>query len=222
MKNLRMIFPVVATFVLLFSSCLQDDNSSEPPCRSNELGEIHLSKEAEDFLPIKEGEKIIFINQYNSELRFDHEIKRGEGKPVNVNFLCSDDYYFDRTISRYDYYKTHNKLHILTSEYDGHELTARVFVGEDTSSIDTNNERIEVGFNRRAIAIYDIQEESFEETFGMNVAEKLDTIELNGKTFSNVLRIQNDNFERTIYVKKEVGIIGFEVDVKVYVLKKLM
>ena len=222
MKNLRMIFPVVATFVLLFSSCLQDDNSSEPPCRSNELGEIHLSKEAEDFLPIKEGEKIIFINQHDSELRFNHEIRRGEGKPVNVNFLCSSDGFFDTTVNIYEYYKTHNKLHILTSEYDGHELTARVFIGEDKTSVDTNNERIEIGFNYRAIAIYDIQEESFEETFGKNVAEQLDTVELNGKTFNNVLRIKNDNYEKTIYVQKGVGIIGFELGNKVYVLKELL
>lgn len=219
MKRLKLISSIATMFLFLFTSCYKSDEFTSTACKNIKIGEVKLSKRAKNFIPIREWKISTYVDRFGHEIDFVHTVTIEDGERINVNYLCSEDGYFDTTVNYYEYYKTYEKVNLMVSSDGEYTFRIRAYTVNEEESIDTVDERIMFSIaGSRVTGLYDIGKETFED-YLTNVMEKLDSVELNGKTFNDVLFVRDEDNNDALYLKEGEGIIGFKSKGKIFILK---
>ncbi len=221
-----MIFPVVAMFVFLFSSCNKDEENfglqDSDSCRDIELKNIKLSDESEEIVDYKDEKKYRFVNQHGHTVTFESELTRARGEDIVVEVIGERDSFLGGKVDCTKHYRTNNKKCFLESDDIDYHLKISAYVDSYSSTADALKEVIHFSLigDEGVTGFYRITDDDFDYVVSSTTAKQFDSIQLNGRGFSNVLRAKKvaNNAVSILYLQKEKGIIGFEVEGNVYVL----
>lgn len=208
MKNLTPLLAFLILFIT-FSSCI---NRGCPP--DEKVGEFDLTDINKSFNPYSGAEKLIFKNANGDSLI----LKAKDGKTVTrdqicIEEICTETKIKGNTTCKYIASETHRYLF----GDDAQTMLMDLLFGTDNSQKNAQKfySFIRVGFSKgnyitSAGKITDVhfagnfdQETSILNNF---LVEKI-SVELNGKTFNNVLAYEDQPLK--YYYTKEKGLVGF-------------
>ena len=210
-----LIFPGI--FLLL--SCV---SCSCPP--DEEIGQISLSAAGMDFLPYDGTETLRFSNANGQVWTFS--APRGEEKGQDqlcVNIICSEARF--NSPSSCEYFLADNVRYIFVSDDDERLIDLAIFTGLFEWETEHFFDAIQASYSSGTPSIQagQVIEQRFdgsftpEETSITNLMQKLESIELNGKTFSDVWHYEQDNLG--FYIKPGTGVIALKENSQVWVLE---
>jgi len=222
MKKMSSIILATMVSITFLTSCKKLNSE----CSSNKIGDIKLTERAENFAPLKDDEKVTFINQEGEELIFENNTLNRIGSTIATEKIGES---FDLVYGDHDCYNFYQKYYLSNNmTNDENEISLRVEVTNESNVPAEIQERVNFrlynGYNsdhevKQVKGHYFYEDELFVDApgHGNGIMSKIDELELNGKVFENVLSAENEY--GSIYVVEHEGIVGFKVDGNTWVLK---
>lgn len=215
--------PLPLLLALSISATLFGIACNCPP--DEEIGQLGLSEAALDFLPYDGTERLRFLNANGQALAFN--APRGEEAGTDqlcVNIICTEARF--NSPSSCEYFLTDHRRYIFVSEDNERLLDIAVFTGLYEWETEKFFDAVQVSYSSGAPSIQagQVIEKRFdgnlipEETSITNLMQLQPMVDLNGTTYTDVYRFEQDNLG--FYLQPGKGIIALKENSQVWVLEE--